>query len=352
MSVCDSVGNYILFETGSRQPTKRWVRAESSGTDTCGPRVHEKLKYTVLKNPPATVKGVIKSCLTTSYTIRVGKRLYAIDPTIYTELTASIAANPVNSFEELQARIKLVRIQTNHLSSIGVQLSNVPLSQYRKRYTYASTLPPEEAKGERKAFDFGYVTGSLINSPTLEFLIDSFRAKYPNALFAKPQFIYAKPNEGCEYKPMKIKDLYPGGAADRFGTPLLSIDNLNAFRENTLIQYKAMFVFLSPDSNRASGGKYYSKTGVVIGFDSRIFTPPSLVGEIAANSELIFVAVQSRIQKIFYSDYPPGIGLELKATNGGSDNPDEFEHFVLRNTVGMNNSKQLAYTASPFIPRA
>ena len=354
MAVCDSTGNYILFGTGSRQPTRTWTRAETSGTDTTGPRVREKLKYTVLKNPPSTVQGRNKSCLTDAFTIQVGGRLYAIDPAIYAPLSASLAVDPVATLPELQARIAEIRTQTGTTPPLAVQLASIPLSQYKKRYTYKATESPAKPSGETTAFSFGYRTGELIQAPysysefVVKILFD-FIIPYINDFhFEHGQYIHVVKNGGCYTGNTTIQDLYPDASSDRFGTPLLSQKNMIPFRNGQpYIQYSDVFVFLAPSNNRNNGGKFTSRVGIMLGYDLSLMPVPTIPGstyanfynEIKANSELIFIPVISFDERISYINYPPVLGLNLRAVDGSSGDIKDFKNFVESLKVGSANNK-------------
>jgi hypothetical protein len=286
MAVYDSLGNYILFETGSRQPTRTWNRSESSGRDTTGPRVLEKLKYTVLKNPPNTFRksAINLNHLSTQFTVVVNGRTYAIDAAIFAELSASLLLNPVYSLSELKSRIAEVRVLTQTLAPLSVQLENVPLSQYLKRYAYLSTDSPPAKTNEQEQFDFSYRVGDLISTPYLDLILQYYKNLYPTAYFATAQYLNVCPNTGRSSRPIKVRDLYPGGDADRFGTTLLSVANLSAHRIQVEIPYVAMLAYFSPASNRANGGKFTSKTGLILGFDYRF---PLVASTIAAGENAI-----------------------------------------------------------------
>ena len=295
MAVYDALGNYILFETGSRQPTRTWNRSESSGKDTIGPRVLEKLKYTVLKNPPSTLrKSTIKlDHLSRQFTVVVNGRTYAIDTAIFAELSASLALNPVYSLSELRTRIAEVRVLTQTSAPLSVQLKNVPLSQYMKRYTYLSTDSPPLKTTEQEQFDFSYRVGDLISTPYLDLILQYYKNLYPTAYFATAQYLKVCPNTGRSSGPIKVRDLYPGGDADRFGTTLLSVANLSAHRIQVEIPYVAMLAYFSPASNYANGGKFTSKTGLILGFDYRF----SLVASAIAAGETAIAHASQKVKK-------------------------------------------------------
>ena len=350
MAVCDSLGQYILFQTGSRNPPRSWARANSSGTDTLGPRVNEKLKYTVLKNPPSTVRASVQSRLTASFTVQVGSRLFAIDPAIYDALLASLKTRPVSSLTQLQERIKEMRVQTGTQPPLAVQLIDVPLSQYKKRYTYKTTESPAGQIEERVKYDFSYRTGSLVNlelAPLVNVIMTINRVKYPTLYFASPQFISVVGNGGCFINQTQIRDLYPNGKADIFGTPLLSKQNLEAFYGNRVIQFASVFAYFLPASNRAYGGKFRARAGLLLGFDTRLsFSSDSAFGNLLAdNGELIFIPIMSTIEQLSHLDYPMGMGLDLRLVDGRSNGDLElFGEFVNQINVGMVNNKGLSFT--------
>jgi len=350
MAVYDSVGNYILFETGSNQSTRTWWRSENSGRDTTGPRVLEKLKYTILKNPPNTVRLLRQNYLTSEYTVKVGTRLYAIDPVIYSELIASLALVPVYTLAQLQTRIAEIRVLTNTSAPLSVQLAEVPLSQYRKRYTYLTSESPQTQTTKKTHYDFIYKVGNLISSAYLDTVIQPYKDMYPTAYFATPQFLYVTPNEGI-FGNTKIQGLYPGASADIFGTPLLAIANLVASRTGAIIPYTPIFAYFSPASDRANGGMYTAKTGLVLGFDSRFPLNPinaEFRDLLTLNSELIFVPIQTRLEQVTYVDYPPNSAINLKVTNGGKTDQSTFNAAVQKINIGMTNSKSVALTIPTF----
>jgi len=350
MAVCDSLGNYILFQTGSRNPTRTWARADSSGTDTTGPRVNEKLKFTVLKNPPSTVQAPVRSRLTTSFTVAIGSRLYAIDPAIYDALLASLVTRPVSSLAQLQERIKEIRVLTGTPPPLAVQLVDIPLSQYKKRYTYKTTESPAGQVEERTKYDFGYKTGSLVNlalAPLINVILTINRVKYPSLYFAPPQFVSVVGNGGCFITNTQIRDLYPNGKADIFGTPLLSKQNLDAFQNNSLIQFASVFAYFLPASNRAYGGKFRARAGLMLGFDTRLsFSSSTAFAKLLAdNSELIFIPIMSTIEQLSHINFPMGMGLDLRLVDGRSNGDLElFGEFVNQINVGMTNNKGLSFT--------
>lgn len=349
----DSDGNYILFSTGSSYPSRTWSRAETSGTDTTGPLVHAKLKYYVLKNPPNTAKATTKSCLSSAFTIKVNRREYAIDPAIFDALQASIAASPVKSVEQLKERITQIRAATNKPPPINIQLQNVPLSQYKKRYTYLATDSKAPVLEERIAYDFAYRMGIFVgDSPSLQAAIAILKAQFPTAYFGAPQFFYVTPNVQC-YSNLRVRDLYPGGAADLFGIPLLSTGNLEASKKNVVFPYFPMYIHISPESDRADGGVFPSQIGLLLGYDSRLAVPidprfpflPELAELMKTNSELVFIPILSRLEEVTYQSYPPSMGVHLLKA---SDSAETFNTYVNASRKGLSNNKTIAFSAQTY----
>ena len=325
MAVCDSVGTYILFATGSKAPTRTWPRAETSGRDVCALRSHEKLKYTVLKNPPSTVRGT-SSCLTKRYTITIGSTIYAIDPVIYDALKDSLAASPVTTLGGLQERIAEVRLETNNPPPLSVQLKDVPITQYTKRYEYDSSTTETKLDAEStptKSYDFPYIVGNMIDATFLlqQPALSEFAAQFgtnSDARFSKAQFVYVSSNSKC-VKSTTIADFYPGGTADRFGTPILALLNLIQFR-NTGVKnpYYPIIAYISAASSDTRNGTYPPKGGILFGLDNPSVLPNQTIKDlVAANSQLIFIPVQTKLEQISDILYPPRMGITILLTNGG-----------------------------------
>jgi len=281
--------------------------------------------------------------------VNVGGRLYAIDPAIYQPLKESLDTQPVFSLSQLQTRIAAVRAATQTLPALGIQMKNIPLSQYRKRYTYLTTDTPIRATGERVAFDYGYTIGGLVSTPLIDATIEYFRPFYPMSFIGTPQFINVVSNTGCQLGNLRIRDLYPGGDADRFGTPLLSLANLTAFRIGALLPFVPMLIYLSPASDRATGGIFPARTGLLLGFDTRFPVGSDLAALMLTNSELIFVPVTTLLDQVTYVNYPPGMGLQLKKTNGRNLSPTFFDQMVARSAVGNRNTKGVFFTPPPYL---
>ena len=316
MSVCDSVGNYILFQTGSLNPTRNWSRAETSGNDVCAPRAHEKLKYVVLKNPPSTVQ-VKTSALTAAYTVSVGKATYAIDPAIYAALNAYLLVHPAYSYTDIQARIKDVRAASGILPTLAVQLESIPITQYRTRRTYATgeivPLPPIPKK-----FGFPYTIGGELDASSLVENVGSYFTTYANSVrYDKAHFLYVTKNVSC-VKETKIQNLYPSKESDIFGAQLLSPANLRNFNAGSPIQFVPMLAYFSATNDRASGGLYRPRLGILFGVDLTLHTtiPIYMIPLFQANSELAFIPIETDLEYTQNDDFAVGASVNFQFTDG------------------------------------
>ena len=330
MAAFDSFGNYILYATGSKNPTRMWNRAETSGTDICAPRVHEKLKYYVLKHPPATAAPVaLKS---NAPTIQIGKATYAIDPTIYSALLRSIAISPVLNLIDLQARIKTVRAELGEPAPISLQLADIPLSQYKRRYTYqssASSYPVERFVNKIKnmtPYSYPFALGDFVNFPELNQLprfglfkqiFVGFPLNYDLA-----RYFYVSKNDNC-LRTNKINDLFPGNGADLFGASILSVKSIELYNRRGIKFFFPTATTLVHGSTDIYGGKNPIELGIIIGINGTILRAYNLpittefLRRVDENSQFIFIPVKSQLDLIEYMIPPNGSGITFPDNNGG-----------------------------------
>jgi len=321
MSVCDSTGSYVLFKAGSGNPTRTWTRSETSGTNVCAPLKAEKLKYMILKNPPATVIGPPPSNLKVipgkvpENSIKIGRVYYAIDLCIFTALKASLALNPVTTVAALKARIAEVRIQVDEPAPLGVQLADVALSQYKTRYKY----------GEGTNISIESNTTIFGNKFTLGRAFDAtfvqLNVRYENfinglapgidVMYAKAQFIFSKKNDGCSQS-ATTDDLFPGGDADRVGALVLSLLSARTFEANNLLK------IYYPITGSVSLNTNDSVTRNVILIDLRqtfsVSTHPlqSYVTElVSANSDFVMIPYETTLEQIDNIGTKQGIGVNI-----------------------------------------
>ena len=336
---CDAAANYVLFASGSSNLTREWARSEDSGRIACQPKSQEKLKYYVLKNPPATApKPPSRVPGSSSFTVlslgqlktvKLNGRLYSIDPAIYPEVNASLQTNPVTTSCELQARIEQIRTLLNKPAPLGVQLAKVGLSNYKKRYTYltaGSTFPQISSKLKaalNRVFDAPLQTAEYARdvivyseayhdyrplTQTAQWVdifipqSEQYLPLFPGSafIFDDAQFIRVTNNNGCTYTG-DVTQIFPGGSASLFGVKVLTnsaIENYFKTKDETFIPLACT---LTPNSNPSQGGLLLPKRGMLV----KILRPGVVV-------ELIFVPAETELEMIQNTNWPVGAGLTIE----------------------------------------
>lgn len=341
MAIKDSLGNYILFSSTSTANTRLWSRDLTAAYNTFSPA---KKKYYVLKNPPATV-GRLPTATTcgTPKTIKLGNKTYIIDPNIYDALIASLALRPVGSLEELQALIKQVRTQLGIPAPIGVQLKNEPLRNIITKYTYPSVGDTwKQGKTDQPSkigslFKLGnYVTYHYSVYSTELPSINFWKDKFPNRTLnlKKAQYFYAQENDGCRYT-RRYVDLFT--TATRSGVTVLPKDALSRYEQFKIIDYSAFpgsntsltltLAFLLADTSQLKAGVFPALFGAIFVasavWSSQINNLPGInlrdiiIADINANSELIFIPLNTDLDLINDVTVPAGTGFYFPVTNGG-----------------------------------
>ena len=361
MAACDSVGNYILYRTGSNVPTRIGGRAETSERAYNSVLVAEKRKYYVLKNPPNTIQLPIKSCLTASFTITVGKRIYAIDPAIYDTLIASLALNPVYTLDQLQQQIKLARIATGTLPTLAVQLADVPQSELHRRYTYNYgpsqnlKMPVLTKPVYPYPFKFGFrTTQAFISDSYLEYFSTKLDTEYSRFIHVSNNI---SNNLTCENAGTSntISQFYPGGISDVFGSTILSKHNYDAFNNGTRIAFEPIFAYIQPENNIKHGGHNTPTYGIVSGIDlsvlnvidelttcqvynefSQTVEIYSTVNALTKYGEIVFTPIKTDLQRIDNLDYYSGLEFNIILTDGGFTSIAALDALLIKITKNKN----------------
>lgn len=327
MAIFDSLGNYVLYSTGSTAATRNWSRDTSAGENRIFP---EKLKYYVLKNPPSTVKGAPLRRCNGSKTVVVSGKTYAVDPSIYSYVAESLVQSPVFTLQQLQERIKFIRVATNNPSPLSVQLKDVPLRGLVKNYQYESI--GDKWKDVKTPVSLqvsvDYIAGNPVDLVLKNFpLLVQFESLFtsPRLMVENATYILVQQNNGCSYTG-KIADLY--GSASRVGSTILAIQSKQDFIDYGIFEFAPILCFMVPYSTKYRNGNVKAKFGFLVGFPPSFLElyelgPDTLVYKtIAANSELLFIPIQSDLEIIENTDIPKGNGLSFPITNGGDFNVD------------------------------
>jgi hypothetical protein len=343
MASYDALGAYVQYETSSFLPTRVWSRDTSSGTK-CYDK--EKYKYYVLKNPPATIKGTpqLLKCKTAK-TVVVGNITYVIDSSIYAKVVDLLSTNPVNSLVGLRDTIARARAQLNIPAPIGVQLQNVPLRNVMVNKKYVALGDEWKAKklvtkvNVGSLFKFGRIVSPLFDLfsatlPYINFWSGKFNTR--NLNLKKAQFFYAQDNEGCLYRRTYI-ELFT--TALRSGATILPPDALILYRDTGIINFEPFpassktlsltLGFVLGDTPKLKVGTFQAKFGAVFiaspyWVNSIPETPYNgstlralIREEVLANSEFIFIPIESQLDIIENFTLGPGTGFYFPITNGG-----------------------------------
>ena len=345
MAVYDSLGNYVLFSTISAEKTRLWSRDTTAGSNTFYP---EKLKYYVLKNTPSTVPAVPTEVTARNLkTVVVSGKTYAIDINIYDALVASMVQNPITTLEQLKERIVLVRAQLGIKPPVSVQLQGVPLRNLIKRYQY----PLVSDQWQRSSVAQPKVTGSsfrLGNIVTSAFAANNTSLPYINYWAGKfqtrklnlnnAQYFYGQKNDGFSYT-RTYAELFT--TASRAGATILPQNSLLKYTQTGIIDYDPFptatnsslsltLAFLVPDTPNLKVGDFPAKFGAIF-VASTIWTSliqdnegnplqpvqSQIASDVAANSELIFIPLQTDLDIIENLRLTPMTGCSFPVTNGG-----------------------------------
>jgi hypothetical protein len=329
MAIYDSVGSYVLFSSVSQSKTRVWTR-EILG-DTC--RFPAARKYYVLKNPPATARfATPKINVATAKTVVVGNVTYAIDPPIYAALNASLQTDPVRTLPELQERIVRIRLELKLPPKLGAVFRNAPLRGVfdNRRYEsigdkWKSAKIPNETK---RVFDVDFKVGKPIDINVENFpLIDEYQALFPKRrlVIQNAQYVYALVDAGCAYTGL-VDDLFD--RASRVGATILAIQSRQNFFNFGVLSFAPIVTVMVPESPRFQGGDYPVKFGILFGITPEVLSNyvfPSknkVLEAITENSQLIFVPIQTELDRIENVDLPEGSGVTFPVTNGGSLSTD------------------------------
>jgi len=344
--VCDSLGNYIQYNSSSvcAQP-RVWTRETTANII-----FPEKVKYYVLKNPPSTVRNVpqLITCKNNK-TVVVGNKTFVIDSKIYDSVVAKLDAAkavgaPVTSLEGLRAVIAESRAELNIPAPISVQLANVPLNIVPTVKTYnsigdtwqSSKLVSKNTVGS--FFKYGNFVSSLFDTfsttlPYLNFWQGKFNIRDLN--LKKAQYFYAQQNDGCSYSSTFI-NLFT--TALRSGSTILPPSAISLYNSTGIIYFDPFpsgstslsltLCFILSDMP-VKPGTFPARFGAIFvaspywvdrvpetpynGSDLRTL----IRAEIKANSELIFIPILSDLDLIEYVPVASGTGFYIPVTNGG-----------------------------------
>jgi hypothetical protein len=387
-----SSGTYMLFSSNSTEPTRLWNRASDSGRSICCTKdkclnkqlLREKLKYTTLQykednngnglntkaNP--TLNSFLSGKITdrdftrhSSNTIELNNTLYYVEPTIKNELITYLKQNFTKSqlkqlsIDKLREIIIKLKQKYNLYIAKDVLLKTVPLSQYKTRYTYLTSLNNWNIDPNVKIptyenplnFDIPYqcgeiITNSYILAPFSDKTNNIFSILYnlsfqnvgitPNDI----QFIYVLQNNTCTYTG-RVEQLFPSqnklemiDSASFWGSSILSPTSLSNFINTRKRVYDPNFAIIQPGSWKVHCGKYPAKFGILLSFYTFVYNnkasfkqyysvvyPSDTDAQLEVkynvylnqvliltknNSDLIFIPIQTELGVLNTIKYPTG----------------------------------------------
>lgn len=385
-------GKYMLFSSNSTEPTRLWNRASDSGRSICctpnrcinKKLLNEKLKYTILQYKEdnngsgmnTTINPTISSFLSgnitnrdftrnPSNTVELNDTLYYVEPSIKNELTTYLKDNFTKtqlkklSIDKLREIIIKLKKKNNLYIANNVLLKTVPLSQYKTRYTYLTSLNNWNDDPYVKIptyenplnFDIPYKCGNIItNSYILAPFSDKnnnvfsilYNLSFPNVGITSNdiQFIYVLQNNTCTYTG-RVDKLFPAQnnlemveSASFWGSSIISQTSLTNFINTKKKVFNPVFSIIQPGSWKVHCGKYPSKFGILLSLYTFVYNNKSTFKQYYSvvypsdtdeqledryilylnqvliltknNSDLIFIPIQSEIGILNSITYPDG----------------------------------------------
>lgn len=283
MHAFNSEGQYVLFETGSPEPTRTWSREPYVCRDNCilcpttkdikdtaSVPYSEKLKYVVLKNPPSTARpkqaGWVSKWLNT---ILLDNVLYKVDPLVFPYLSSY----SIQSCSDLTKAIAEIRFIHRLRVPIGVRLASVPLVQKIVKRTY---LAGNTKIGEyvTEVFSYPYKLspyhGSVadVKAAVEGFALDDYIFFECN----DAKLFSATTNNKCAYT-FLVENFY--GIASIWGKHILATTSLQLYKETGEKTFAPIWVVLTPPNPWVYNGTVQNYVGLLVGIDGEVVFVPT-----------------------------------------------------------------------------
>jgi hypothetical protein len=396
-------GRYMLFSSNSTEPPRQWVRASSSGrsiccvNNKCNSLIQEKLKYTTLQykqnnngngsdtnisgysNLSSFISGNVQHRNYTrqsTNTLQIGNILYYIHPDISENFKIYIKNNYTPeqiknlSTEKIKSIILSLKQKYNIPISKDVLLKNVPLSQFKKRYTYLTSFNNWHNDPKKKTeiyknplnFNIPYKVGSFITNTTILGPFDSSNSNNNNVFsiiynlsfnnlytgINDVQFLYVIQNNTCTYT--GVSDyLFPAQnnseiitSASFWGSSILSKTTIENFIYNKVKNIEPVFIIIQPGSWKVHCGKYYAKFGVLLSLYTFVLNNSAAFKQYYSNLDP--TATEDELQ----TEYDLYLASVLTLTTNNSD----LVFIPIQTQIGLlNNIKyQIEYSVNiPFV---
>lgn len=288
MHAFNSEGEYVLFETGSPEPTRTWSREPYVCHDNCivcpttkdisnikdipqSVPYSEKLKYTVLKNPPSTARpkkaGWVSKWINT---ILLNNVLYKVDPLVFPYLSAY----PIQSCADLTRAIAEIRAIHNLRVPIGVRLASVPLVQkiVKRAYLCGNDTKPGEYVTEVFSYPYKLSTyhGSVadVKAAVNGFALDDYVFFECN----DAKLFSATTNNKCAYT-FLVENFY--GIASIWGKHILATTSIQLYKETGQKTFAPIWVVLTPPNPWIYNGTVQNYVGLLVGINGEVVFVPT-----------------------------------------------------------------------------
>jgi len=279
MHAFNSEGTYVLFETGSPEPTRTWSREPYNCEKRCTncpitraiptPIPYaEKLKYVVLKNPPSTARPKQAGWVAKENTILLNDVLYKVDPLVFPYL----GTYSIQSCADLTKAIAEIRKVRNLPVPIGVKLAPVPLVQKVVKRVYLAGNDTKPGNYITEAFEYPYKLSEYDGETIyVEAAVKQLRLK---AFFITKgaKLFSAVTNDKCQFT-SSVNHFYD--VASIWGKHILPITAIQLYKETNERTFPIIWVVLTPPSPRIYNGVLNNYVGVLVGIKGQVVFVPT-----------------------------------------------------------------------------
>jgi hypothetical protein len=278
MHAYNSEGTYVLFETGSPEPTRTWSRALYNCERPCtncpttrGPSdipYAEKLKYVVLKNPPSTARPKQAGWVSKENTILLNNVLYKVDPLVFPYL----GKYNIQNCADLKHTIAEIRRVNNLPVPIGVKLAPVPLVQKMVNRVYLAGNNTKPGNYVTEAFEYPYKLSPFEGN--VDDVTDAISQLKTNSFFVTDdaKLFSATTNDKCKFTSL-IEHFYD--VASIWGKHILPITSLELYKQTGERTFSYIYVVLTPPSPRIYNGIFNNYVGVLVGIKKNVVFVPT-----------------------------------------------------------------------------
>jgi hypothetical protein len=300
MHAYNSEGQYVLFETGSPEPTRLWSREPYKCERLCtncpivrnvdNPDIPyaEKLKYVVLKNPPSTAPPKKAGWVSKENTILLNNVLYKVDPLVFPYL----AEYSIQTCADLKHAMSEIRRIRNLPVPLAVRLASVPLVQKVVKRTYLAGNDTKPANFVTEVFPYPYKLSDYEGDPIdVENAISQLRL-VSIFVWTDAKVFNVVANTKCSYTPL-VADFY--GRASIWGKHILPISAIKLYKETGEKTFPIIWVVLTPPNPRIYNGNYNNYIGVLVSIGLQVVFVPTF------NPTMTFVPVPNVYMSVLFS---------------------------------------------------